>query len=197
MTLTITPIETSYAGCRFRSRLEARWAVFFDAIGAGWEYEPQGFVISGRPYLPDFLLTDCGTWVEAKGNPDDLDVPLLEAAAAELPQIGRRNERPTLLLLGPIPGPCPSGDWAWLGLDQYPADEDLSEWIVLGGQYGFGGYRTHRSLCGCSETSSADHHTCGSPLAEWLIPNVDMGSPSVPDAYKAARSARFEHGERG
>ena len=42
------PIETEYAGCRFRSRLEARWAVFFDALGVRWEHEPQGFDIDGR-----------------------------------------------------------------------------------------------------------------------------------------------------
>ena len=30
-------IETEYNCYKFRSRLEARWAVFFDALG--WEYE--------------------------------------------------------------------------------------------------------------------------------------------------------------
>ncbi len=35
----IKPIETRYAGCRFRSRLEARWTVFFDHLGIEWEYE--------------------------------------------------------------------------------------------------------------------------------------------------------------
>ena len=29
---SIKPIETKYNGYRFRSRLEARWAVFFDMI---------------------------------------------------------------------------------------------------------------------------------------------------------------------
>lgn len=38
----ITPIETIYKGYRFRSRLEARWAVYLDACGADWEYEPEG-----------------------------------------------------------------------------------------------------------------------------------------------------------
>ncbi len=37
------PIETKYKGCRFRSRLEARWAVFFDTLGLKWWYEPEGF----------------------------------------------------------------------------------------------------------------------------------------------------------
>ena len=43
---------TSYNGSRFRSRLEARWAAFFDLIGWRWTYEP--FDTSG--YIPDFLI---------------------------------------------------------------------------------------------------------------------------------------------
>ena len=66
-----TPIETVYAGCRFRSRLEARWAVFFDALGEKWEYEKEGFDLPfGGPYLPDFWLPYQQCWVEVKGvNP--------------------------------------------------------------------------------------------------------------------------------
>ncbi len=41
--LRVRAIETKYKGCRFRSRLEARWAVFFDALGIKWWYEPEGF----------------------------------------------------------------------------------------------------------------------------------------------------------
>lgn len=54
--MDIRPIETRYKGHRFRSRLEARWAVFFDALELKWEYEPQGYVVAGTPYLPDFWL---------------------------------------------------------------------------------------------------------------------------------------------
>jgi hypothetical protein len=39
----IKPIETLYRGYKFRSRLEARWAVFFDVAGIAWQYEPEGF----------------------------------------------------------------------------------------------------------------------------------------------------------
>lgn len=68
----VRAIETHYAGCRFRSRLEARWAVFFDTLKIRWEYEPEGFVLpSGKKYLPDFWLPtfDGGCYVEVK--PDD------------------------------------------------------------------------------------------------------------------------------
>jgi hypothetical protein len=45
-------IETTYRGARFRSRLEARWAAFFDLLGWRWEYEP----IDLNGYIPDFIL---------------------------------------------------------------------------------------------------------------------------------------------
>ncbi len=52
-------IETEYKGYKFRSRLEARWAVFFDIMGIRWEYESEGIVLSnGTPYFPDFYLID-------------------------------------------------------------------------------------------------------------------------------------------
>lgn len=61
-------LETHYAGYRFRSRLEARWAVFFDTAGIAWEYERQGFRLSdGTCYLPDFWLPAIGIWIEVKG----------------------------------------------------------------------------------------------------------------------------------
>lgn len=50
-------IDTYYNGNYFRSRLEARWAVFFDLIGVKYSYEPTGFKNDkGEYYLPDFHL---------------------------------------------------------------------------------------------------------------------------------------------
>lgn len=43
-------IPTTYKGVTFRSKLEARWAVFFDTLGIEWEYEPQGYKI-GYSYV--------------------------------------------------------------------------------------------------------------------------------------------------
>jgi len=70
--MTIKAIETRYKGYRFRSRLEARWAVFFDAFPLRWEYEHEGYDLGDAGfYLPDFYLPDLegGTYVEVK--PDD------------------------------------------------------------------------------------------------------------------------------
>lgn len=66
--MDIKPIETVYKGYRFRSRLESRWAVFFDAMGEPWEYEPEGFQFSdGERYLPDFYMNNMDMFIEVKG----------------------------------------------------------------------------------------------------------------------------------
>jgi hypothetical protein len=66
-------IETIYNGYRFRSRLEARWAVFFDALGIKYVYEEQGYKLtrghfSPLYYLPDFKLPEYDCWIEIKGQ---------------------------------------------------------------------------------------------------------------------------------
>jgi hypothetical protein len=53
-------ISTIYKGGRFRSRLEARWAIFFDSIDIGWEYETEGFELDKTKYLTDFKLLAFG-----------------------------------------------------------------------------------------------------------------------------------------
>lgn len=66
----IKAIQTYYNGFLFRSRLEARWAVFFDKMGIQYEYEPEGLILSdGSFYLPDFFLIpfDCYFEVKRKG----------------------------------------------------------------------------------------------------------------------------------
>ncbi len=70
----IKAIETKYKGYRFRSRLEARWAVYFDALGIEWEYEYEGFELSnGSRYLPDFHLPSFNgeMWCEVKPKNGD------------------------------------------------------------------------------------------------------------------------------
>lgn len=64
--MMIKAIETVYKGYRFRSRLEARWAVFFDALGIEYQYEVEGFEFEGSRYLPDFWLPQFEVWAEIK-----------------------------------------------------------------------------------------------------------------------------------
>ena len=65
----IKAIQTYYNGYKFRSRLEARWAVFFDELGIRYEYEPEGIKLSdGTVYLPDFYLPDFHVFFEVKAK---------------------------------------------------------------------------------------------------------------------------------
>jgi hypothetical protein len=62
-------IETTFDGYRFRSRTEARWAVFFRACAIRYEYEIEGYGLGGGVwYLPDFWLPDLDRWFEVKGK---------------------------------------------------------------------------------------------------------------------------------
>lgn len=49
-------IPTMYKGIQMRSRLEARWAAFFDVVGWRWSYEPPEF----PGWIPDFKLDTAG-----------------------------------------------------------------------------------------------------------------------------------------
>lgn len=73
------PIETVYDGHRFRSRLEARYAMLFNELHIKWVYEPEGFVLSdGTCYLPDFYLPESDSFFEVKGIMSDKDMHKIE-----------------------------------------------------------------------------------------------------------------------
>lgn len=62
----IKAIETFYRGHKFRSRLEARWAVFFDTLGWEWVYEPEAISTEHGGYLVDFYLPGMKKYAEIK-----------------------------------------------------------------------------------------------------------------------------------
>jgi len=81
-------IETVYNGYRFRSRLEARWAVFFDTLGIKYQYEFEGYDLDGVWYLPDFYLPDFDTIAEVKPiTPTDKEQKKLIKCALALNKI--------------------------------------------------------------------------------------------------------------
>lgn len=55
-------IETVYRNFTFRSRLEAKWAVFFDLCGWSWSYEPKDL----NGWIPDFAIGERARLVEVK-----------------------------------------------------------------------------------------------------------------------------------
>lgn len=111
----MTPITTQYRGYHFRSRLEARWAVFFDTLRLSWEYEPEGFQCEdGTRYLPDFRIQYPGQsederdwhWFEVKHD-------LLAVTRDEWHKMARFSLEHTLIMLDGAPGMrlyCSVGD---------------------------------------------------------------------------------------
>lgn len=92
-------IETHYKGYRFRSRLEACWAVFFDALGVKWQYEPEGFHLSnGEWYLPDFYVEDFGGGGYLEVKPEG---PIEEAAKTKMMLLSKGLNKEGYILNGP------------------------------------------------------------------------------------------------
>lgn len=191
--LTIQAIPTRYAGCYFRSRLEARWAVFFDELRIPWQYEPEGYELSnGNQYLPDFLLPECATWIEVKGSDKQLNPELMRRAVIDLPKLDYvREAGPRLMILGPIPEPLHDGDWGWVGGDYQPCDSDgcsdCEQQDLFTQRWGFGNYVKNRRPWFLMNVSGT---------APMTVPILDPYECGVPKAYAAARGARFEHGDR-
>jgi len=91
--MTIKAIQTEYRGYKFRSRLEARWAVFFDTVGVAWEYEPEGYHLGDLGcYLPDFFIQGNGhrgPYIEIKGTrPNDLEIQKMDTLCCGLGAYG-------------------------------------------------------------------------------------------------------------
>lgn len=70
----------------FRSRLEARRAVFCDVLGISYVFEPEKYRVNGLVYMPDFQLKDLCCWLEVK--PDEPDLHEREKAR----QLARHNQ---------------------------------------------------------------------------------------------------------
>lgn len=81
--MSATPVPTFYNGYLFRSRLEARWAVFFDRLGVKYQYERETWDVDPW-YLPDFYLPEQECWVEIKGPTPTAEEKRKAAALADV-----------------------------------------------------------------------------------------------------------------
>jgi hypothetical protein len=196
----IKAIETPYAGYRFRSRTEAKWAVAFDRLGIEWIYEPETYRVgpfgSRRGYLPDFYLPRQALWVEVKGHAAAVDGELMLAAADPvhgLPLsldgtvVGYGLIKPRLLVLGPIQAtPTPHDALIVYG------GEVVAYSVMVAGHTAHGAVFTPVGF----PQPAKPHHVAGfvDYTRGWpgYTPRED-----IRDAYRAARMARFEHEEFG
>lgn len=218
----IKAIETFYKGYHFRSRLEARWAVFFETLGIQWKYEvegyekdlghfidtPDGEVYQSdiKRYLPDFYLPNQwgggGIYVEVKGDQNALQKNW--HAHAEMHDYGGilpnfadsfGKSNCGLLLLSDIPEASQQKIYFHPILQHYKG-------IVK--SYAFFNGETLSvvedspltQMLGVAPIFGLDHQE-----DNWNIDARQVHSftyyPHVVKAYAAARAARFEHGQSG
>lgn len=218
----IAPIETHYAGCRFRSRLEARWAVFFNHLSIDWMYEPEGYVLgNGNAYLPDFLIypnSHRAFWFEVKGTfPTRREVrnaeSLAEGTGLKAYVYYGRLEAPSPHLtnadLRAEPS-VPAARWydrpGWEVSNLHPWEfnaeptafictpEGDGQWVGDLGAY----FHWWTECPHCSEITLKGRGVVGHcTLAKGYDHSFGHNTPRLLEAYRAARSARFEHGEKG
>jgi len=178
----IKPIETHYNGYRFRSRLEARWAIFFDTMGIEYRYEPEGFTLGKLgSYLPDCWLPHSiwglaqegwGMWAEMK------PIPATEEQMDKLVALVKATGHNALIFQGyPWPGEYTVTKIS--GTEMWPPtiwdDLTFTESPEAGGIH-------LETITPCKFTS---------------FPWAFRGEAELQNAYNISRQARFEYGERG
>jgi hypothetical protein len=176
-------IETRFDGHRFRSRLEARWAVFFKEMKFRYEYELEGYQLpGGGAYLPDFFLPDFNVHVEVKPTPN-----LTREALRKIVLFAVDGDKPLLLIVGTpttqkmyLIDRTSSGGWDEVdGYDEADVVEMFFDNIGDWAEVEFGGLPMH----------SGWYLVFKSP-----VPYV---AATFGSALVKAKQARFEHGESG
>jgi hypothetical protein len=177
---SIPPIPTLHAGVLFRSRLEARYAIFFDELDIKWEYETERFS-SGRKYLPDFVVfARLGIiWAEVKpswrADPEGVQrfqqfvlwrpMPSRAALLVGIPEEGN-----SVLIYGGDPGADDPMKGPW--------DDDTQEWRPCPSGHHFD--LTHPGTFRAKFVEDGCEPSPGNP-----------GEARIDRAFTKARSARF------
>lgn len=190
--MAIKPIETYYNNYKFRSRLEARWACFFDAAKIKYEYEYAGWNLHGTYYLPDFWLPELDCWVEAKGT----DLTFDPIAYKKLATLTTQENWLGLALIG-TPDHLQHEHYGYYG-GMYIGRTSFAACLICGkiglltiphkesfkiGQRLLLPPYLYRLRCNCRN--------------EVTFPFTSTNSKVLDDAFVKARQARFEFGESG
>lgn len=217
----IGAIETEYAGYRFRSRLEARWAVFFDACGIKWQYEAQGYEGGGFRYLPDFYLPEQNVFCEVKGSSVALQADARRMAAVlcsgAVPgfvggvERAQANEPPVseMVILGDVPEPPRRGVHLhpvlrhsgqrglirtyglWLPATEPEPGKDGTTLLIERGWLVAALMGLH-VIDGFEQPEQVENWTTDACNVPCAFSNLKLNK-----AYEAARQARFEFGAKG
>lgn len=202
-------IETRYDGRLFRSRREARWAVFFKEAGIDAEYEEQGYDLGEAGwYLPDFHVnkgTHAEHFFEVKGVTPTSE-ELAKAAA-----LGEQSKLPVYVYYAEPRLPAPAAltdmtEQAWLDWMEQNFDRDMARswlastscpsWSVRvdlhrtwSDDYGPTAFRALRTRKGKGITRAAEWWYMDCPHCGLVVPKLygQVGlCPSLPDDHDPA-----------
>jgi hypothetical protein len=200
----LKPIETEHNGYKFRSRLEARWAVFFDSLGIKYEYEEEGYDLDGTWYLPDFWLPTWDSWVEIKP-----EYPSQEEKAKGL-KLRQGTGKRCLIIWGspyayiPYDDPLNANvDYRMKLADRHFLHKHTAQWkewkeaidifteCPFCMKLNYSCFINGRCHGGIRLECRCDHF-----YGEYGCEITEFISPRLIEAYKSARQARFEHQDR-
>lgn len=197
----IPAIETRYKGFHFRSRSEARWAIFFDVLGIGYQYEPEKFQLSSSRYIPDFFIPFLGcsgeAFLEIKGPPPSKEEIAKIAALSTL-----REGATCFIAFGNV------NENIIFQSEVYCCEEAKGEvcfcQCILCGRIQLacsihGGVSHEEDYCTVTERLAQDYNIdCGfTDFTHLFCPATSRHSPLLVLATEVARSARFESPEFG
>ena len=210
-------IETEFCGYKFRSRLEARWAVFFSVLGIEYKYEFEGFRVKVGPdefvyYLPDFYLPEYDKYIEVKGGYNALTKDWEKITTCI-----DYNSTPLsngLIIVGDIPDYTKIG-WGNIPMFSYLyCDKGVRcEHAAFISGSTLKSQRTNNKIlfhnneileniygfdeCNETETTPLLARTECTWTHESILSFEAEHFKKLKNAYKAARQARFEHGQKG
>lgn len=185
----IKPKETRYNGYKFRSRLEARWAVFFDVAGIKYQYEPDTYEFDGCSYLPDFFLPttnlrsnlNSNVFIEIKPNVYKEDSDFYHLFTLHV-------KKPLILIKGTPWDDCH---------DYYDGYSNMIE-FSYSGPFGFGWdmpmffFKCYE--CGLIKIDYPEGNYMYCPACN---NKSDFEHPDFAKARQRAKEARFEWGQNG
>jgi hypothetical protein len=172
-------IETEFNGVRFRSRTEARWAVFMACANIKYIYEPEGFDLGESGwYIPDFWLPEIDKFLEIKPS-----VPLV---GRESPTFALADATGKAVITFCGPPSAPDFDRGYREDGHFHSKEggDNCYWFCRCPECGSAGIE----FCG-----RADRIKCECPKSPHQDKGYNFDDPFLLFAYKEASNAfRFK-----
>ncbi|MCD7872798.1 MAG: hypothetical protein LUG21_05810 [Clostridiales bacterium] len=199
------PVQTRYDGYYFRSRTEAKWAVFFKTAGISYEYEKERFPsYNHKGYLPDFCIQNVvfnneiipELYIEVKGRMDEDSAKRIWCFVDEAKslneydkdeedpsgRIGELNSHP-LLVVGDIPNVDELNKEDWKKIP----DDWNSEFLYPNKYNAVTIDNTDFSVF---PAVNNNHQLVIEKLTD--DPDSFLNKPKTKEAYEAARMERFE-----